>query len=370
MELCCTECFNDEYLINHIKKNGSQNNCCFCGANNVTCLPAIELKDIFFPLIKLYTPIIDFMPTHFLKNYDGDMIWDKLNEDWEIFENSIDKREELIREIFSDLSNEEDLFLNEFVEIESFYWDSEGKFSDSLKKKWENFSNQIKYENRYIFSDEFLLEDFFDEMVSISDFLELNVSKGTKFYRARKNKGFNNYSLNDFGPPPIGKSTLGRANPVGIPYLYIASNIYTALAEVNPFLNDEISVCELKTKKDLSICDLSKNFIIDSPFKYSENLHQLIDLIGFLRYLANEISKPVSPEKSHIDYLPLQYLCEYFKYLGFHGIAYKSSKAEGINYAIFNTDRFDFIEVKKYLISDLKKIEFTYEKINSSEGID
>src|SRR5690606_32022899 len=75
-------------------------------------------------------------------------------------------------------------------------------------------------------------------------------------YRARIQSDSTPYSLDGMGKPPQELSTHGRANPAGIPYLYLASDSKTAISEVRPLKGDLVCVATLKIPSGLRIVNL------------------------------------------------------------------------------------------------------------------
>ena len=63
-------------------------------------------------------------------------------------------------------------------------------------------------------------------------------------YRARINQDGQAvaYSVSEMGTPPNKTSTAGRANPQGIPYLYLSKTLETTLYETRATFLDYISV--------------------------------------------------------------------------------------------------------------------------------
>ena len=61
--------------------------------------------------------------------------------------------------------------------------------------------------------------------------------------------------------------------------------------------------------------------------------------VPFLERLGNELTRPVVPQSAAVDYVPSQYLCEFIKDCGFHGVMYRSSVGDGVNLALFYPDR-------------------------------
>ncbi len=53
--------------------------------------------------------------------------------------------------------------------------------------------------------------------------------------------------------PIPGQASEGRANPKGIPYLYLATHRDTALAEVRPWIRSLFSVAQFKIVRDLVV---------------------------------------------------------------------------------------------------------------------
>ncbi|MDC4227713.1 MAG: RES family NAD+ phosphorylase [Candidatus Manganitrophus sp.] len=91
---------------------------------------------------------------------------------------------------------------------------------------------------------------------------------GSDLYRARIQIDDSAIHLSEMGRPPAELARNGRANPVGIPYLYVASTPETAIAETRPHPGDLISVAKFKVtaslrllkfteskENDLSICN-------------------------------------------------------------------------------------------------------------------
>jgi hypothetical protein len=152
----------------------------------------------------------------------------------------------------------------------------------------------------------------------------------------------------------------GRANPFGIPYLYAASDLKTALSEVRPHVGEPVCVATFKITADLKLADLRDPRKTISPFTYEEDqIKVLCRDIGYLCRLGEELSIPVVPKDANLEYLASQYLCEFIKHCGFDGVMYKSAVATGTNYAIFNDTKLKGIRVATYQIS---KIDVGYTK--------
>jgi hypothetical protein len=73
--------------------------------------------------------------------------------------------------------------------------------------------------------------------------------------------------------------------------------------------------------------------------------------IEFLVKLGDELTRPVLPHSAAIDYIPSQFLCEFIKNCGYHGVVYRSSVGEGINMALFYSDKAAAGSVKRYKVN-------------------
>jgi hypothetical protein len=146
----------------------------------------------------------------------------------------------------------------------------------------------------------------------------------------------------------------GRANPVGISYLYVASTPKTAIAEIRGHKGESVDVLEFEIKNNLNLFDLRHPRQTISPFEQIDDLEFIYKYMPYLELLENELSKPVIPKKANLEYLASQYLCEIIKQMNYHGIIYKSSIATGNNYVIFNDNRLKAGIIKKYVITEMK----------------
>jgi hypothetical protein len=135
--------------------------------------------------------------------------------------------------------------------------------------------------------------------------------------------------------PLRGRATEGRANPKGIPYLYVATKKTTAIAETRPWPGTFVTLAIFETKRPLRVvnCTLKagrpKTIPIGTPSQLEWERHtwHRIDLA---------FSRPVSPTDDLADYAPTQILAELFKSNGFDGVAYRSSLGPGHNLAFFD----------------------------------
>lgn len=139
------------------------------------------------------------------------------------------------------------------------------------------------------------------------------------------------------GAPPREKAKGQRANPSGIPMLYLASDPATALWEIRGEPGSEVSLATVVLKKDIQIVDLTNIPNMKSAFQYGDNLQQEISYRAIFRCLSDALSEPIQSDNSDIDYVPTQYLSEAIKASKFGGMKYKSSLSPtGWNCVLFN----------------------------------
>jgi RES domain-containing protein len=102
--------------------------------------------------------------------------------------------------------------------------------------------------------------------------------------------------------PLRGRAREGRANPKGIPYLYLGTDQDTAVAEVRPWVGSYVSVAQFTLKRDIRIVNckieghgLNLYFQEPAPEERERAVWRDIDR-GF--------SQPVTPSDDTADYAP------------------------------------------------------------------
>lgn len=349
---CCPKCFNSNYLNQIIANNGEIGNCDFCKSVSVNVFNPSELNLFFQNILELYDV-----------NADGDSIEIQVIKDFEgkIFtEKIIDvgaTRELLIEIVKDDLSNYDKLFKNS-VRLKFIDFDFEEVIIKPLELSWNKFSDEIKHTNRFHLVNNLDLE----KLKSLFKHFAKDLPKGKKFSRARISETTDGFPFDQMGNPPIEKAKSGRANPMGISYLYLGSNLETTLYEARASLFDFVCVGEFRLEENIKVINLSKNTY--DPFVLAENdsLEEVMMHSQFIEKLNQELSKPRRRNDSELDYLPTQYLSELIKSMGYIGIEYQSSLySEGYNLAIFTPEVFKCIHTKVY---DVEEIKLAYKLIS------
>jgi hypothetical protein len=226
-------------------------------------------------------------------------------------------------------------------------------------EKWTSFRDEIMWKNRFFVRHELDLE----RLESLFEtYLETDTSPfGDQLYRARIRNDDSTIPLGKMGKPPAKEVKNGRANPVGIPYLYAASTPETAIAETRPHPGDMLSVARFKVTSPLRLLNLLHPRKTISPFEVDEReLPGLRHDLSFLCHLESELSKPILPRVADLEYLPTQYLCEFIKNCGYDGVVFKSSISVGANIALFDDSK---VRANKLFQYEVTKLRYEQDKL-------
>ena len=317
---CCANCFGDKGLRNDIfpSLKAETGNCEYCLSSEVLVLEPSLLADVFGPLVSIYE-----LTDH------GDSLVQCLRKDWGMFDQSLmdDSR---ATNLLSKILNDGAVDQKRFVPSPTYQ-------TDRLIR-WEKLRDELMFGNRFFPSAEM----DYDRLSNL--FIYLIPKQGelfTDWHRARILNQDLPYSIAEMGAPPKKLATHGRANPAGIPYLYLGSTIDTAVAEVRPHTGEQSCIAGFTIPNDLTVVDLRNPRMTVSPFLIgdAEQIGFMRGDINFLQRLGEELTRPVIPQSAAIDYVPSQYLCEFIKKCGYDGVIYRSSVGPGINLALFDPSR-------------------------------
>jgi hypothetical protein len=330
---CCANCFGDSFLHRRIPEISKQiGSCSFCNTKNTALVEPAKLVDYFQSVCSIYTKGID---------PDARPLVEWFQEDWEMF-CSLDpvKAQTLLGEILNDGEVVRKRYLPRNIPVLA------------AVEKWESFRSEIMWKNRFFFRHELDL----DRLRALFDsYLETDTSEfHDLIYRARIQQDETPIPLKEMGRPRAEFVKNGRANPVGIPYLYAASTPETAIAEARPYPGDLVSVAQFKVTAPLRLLNLLHPRNTISPFEIEESeLSALRYDLAFLCRLESELSKPILPRVADLEYLPTQYLCEFIKNCGYDGVVFKSSISNGVNIALFDDAKVRPEKLTQYRVTKL-----------------
>ncbi|KYO57687.1 RES family NAD+ phosphorylase (plasmid) [Tistrella mobilis] len=327
---CCPECFGDRWLRNDLfpKLTSSCGQCDFCKSSDVLLVEPVQLANWFELLTNVYE-VSD----------NGKLLVEWMKEDWLLFPRmEVAHAKDLLGEV-----------LNNGEVVRKNFAPSPSYVSESLAK-WGAFRDEVMHQNRW-----FLKQSI--DLVRLGKHLSQVIADDLPdiWFRARITTEDNILSI-DMGAPPRRRASHGRANPAGIPYLYLGSKPETAVAEIRPHTGEIACVAEFKVP-DIRAVDLRNPRALVSPFILADasEIGELRADLPFLERLGDELTRPVLPSGAAIDYIPSQYLCEFIKDCGFDGVVYRSSVSDGINLALFDPERatggiVSVVDVKKVSI--------------------
>jgi hypothetical protein len=356
---CCSNCFSDTALQGLIGDLSSQIGCCdFCETDQISIVSCENLSDTFGQLFELYANHTNAELS--LRQPDPILLHNHLLQYWSKLFNLSLLKEKGVKQLVNQIARGSSLYVKELFEqpVEfGFLINAPKSLSEDFQLKWDSFSDEIKKTNRFFLSEK--LDT--DTLQSVFERLAIPYPTNTEFYRARISEKI--LPKIELGKPPVDKATPGRANPVGIPYLYVSDSEKTTFYETRISLHESITIGKFITHKPISLVSL-KNITNFGPFEILDRGFELEEFIRFRPYLQkleNELSKPVRRQDVHLDYLPTQFLCEFIKSLGFDGVEYKSAmNPTGYNLAIFNDWKLECVDLNFYVVNEL---EYKWNKI-------
>ncbi|MCH7394560.1 RES family NAD+ phosphorylase [Acinetobacter dispersus] len=322
---CCSNCFSDKALKLQINSIGRISRCHYCGTNDAS---TINIDQLYI----LISPLIEVIDNLFEEDNDGYSLFQILSTEFKLF--NINTHEEIIEHA---LQHRQDLAHKKYK-----------SFPTDTQNQWEAFKYELKHNNRFfpqieIYRDAFLESgNLFEKFTEVIEQLNYDITTSDTLFRARISD--NTLYHPDMKKPPLDKVTIGRANPDGISYLYTAEQLETALTEVRPSNGQTVYIACLKVKQDINVinlCDPKKDISFIS-LSSTDDFHKIMKLVNLLDAFAKELSLPVLPNRSHLDYIPTQFITEFFKNLGgIDGLMFNSSFGNGYNLVIFDQDKID-----------------------------
>jgi RES domain-containing protein len=192
---------------------------------------------------------------------------------------------------------------------------------------------ELRFENRFFLSEG--PSRFLAGLIKYTkQYKTHSFSSGQHFYRARVHEfrmEVASYPLDRMGSPPSHKATHGRLNPVGIPYLYLANDIDTAVSEVRPWIGCQITVAEFALQHDVSVINFSNKVFTSVPSGDAAAAE-----FTWRELITSMFSMPFDP-RDDTAYMATQYIAERIKKEGFDGILYDSAlNKDGYNLTLFH----------------------------------
>lgn len=317
---CCSNCFGDPHLRKQVVPtlaDGALGKCSYCGSEQVQLVAPSALKDFFAPVLAIYD-----------REPNGSLLVELLKTDWGLFDNGRLSIQEA-RSLLNDVIEDGQVGLERFVISPRYSY-------EGLHVRWDQLRDELIGRNRY-FPDAVLEPDELERLLSLLGPAEVSRT----WFRARIQHDAEVFAVDKMGAPPKHLVSHGRANPAGIPYLYVGSTEATAVAEIRPHTGETVCVAEFLLDEGLQLIDLRDPRRLISPFVYAveDQIAEIRSNVPLLERLGQELTKPVVPHRAAIDYVPSQYLCEFIKKTRWDGVIYSSSVSDGFNLALFDPVR-------------------------------
>lgn len=332
---CCANCFGDPGLTRNIipKVIGDgtgrprRGDCGYCGTQGTITIDPSALSQWFEMLVDCYDT-----------DDEGRSLAALLAEDWRLFDNpSMDEAH--AKELLAEILNVGEIVRRSFAPIDLLV--------NETPQRWDDLRDEMMHRNRWFLDEPIDLE-------RLAEMLELLVAPVDTlkeitdvWHRARLLSDDKPLPLGEMGAPPAHLAGDGRANPAGIPYLYLGSTATTAVSEVRPHTGERACIATFQVPSILAV-DLRDPRKSASPF-ILENAEQIMSLrsgLPLLERLGEELTKPVQPRSAAFEYIPSQYLCEFIKKRGYQGVIYRSSVSDGVNLALFSPELASPVDAK------------------------
>ncbi|MFT4471444.1 RES family NAD+ phosphorylase [Arthrobacter sulfonylureivorans] len=277
---------------------------------------------------------------------DGAPIVQLLTEEWRMFRDS-GLRPADAKELLADVLDDGEIVRRAFSPI--------AHSGGGNLRRWEDLRDEMMHGNRWFLEEPMDMDriaELLNQLITPQSSLE-----NLAWYRARLTSNDVPYELKDMGAPPPHLAGHGRANPAGIPYLYLGSTRATSVAELRPHTGERACVAEFElASSELKFADLRDPRGLISPLFGDES--QIIKLradLPLLERLGDELTRPVQPRGAPYEYIPTQYLCEYIKTCGFDGVLYRSSVSsdDGINIAMFRPELAKAVHIEEVSVEQV-----------------
>jgi hypothetical protein len=333
----CPNCFADKELKGFISSSTNIGHCNVCSSDGVHLLNLAELLDFFQELIN-----------NFVTAKHGEPLRMKIQGVWSFFSThaiSTVILNEVLPQLITPITNSEEL-----VEYQA-------DIIDNISH-WDILKDELKWSRRYI-SDISRLEDLGWDSYFNTQY-QLNPTEELFRARLHHESGLPAFTIDQMMCPPKHLTTGGRANPSGIPYLYLSDNSETVLYEVRAAYLDELTIGVFKLEDSvgsIKIVDFTEDTSLFQPGKVNETIKGRL----LRSMISRDLSKPMRRYDSDIEYIATQFICEFIKiFTGASGIRFSSSlHPSGTNFVIFDQALMKCTKVilKKINHLSLKSIE-------------
>lgn len=329
----CASCFSDKELKGFISSSSEIGYCSVCESKNQPLLNVSELFDFFQELIENFKIYENGMPLN-----------SKIQSHWSFF-STHDTANKILNYVLPNLQTE---VISSNINVD---------YTDDIIENynhWELLKEELKWKNRFVINIERLEDLGWDGFFNT----QFELKKETPLFRARLHhqSGMQVYKPEEMTCPPKEFASGGRANPSGIPFLYLSDNAETTLYEVRASYLDELSVGTFELKPEfvsIKLVDFTEDTSLFQP--NSNSINKTIKAKLLRQKISSDLSKPMRRYDSELEYIPTQFICEFIKvFTGAFGIRFNSSlHPNGNNVVLFDQNLMTCVSVKKVKINSV-----------------
>lgn len=251
-------------------------------------------------------------------------------------------------------------------------------------RSYRRFEERVIWNRRHIWDQ--AIGAFLDTVAGTLQNRVVEIPKGAILWRAQL--GIEYVTIRDSSGEEVGEEPMGftgermkpvakyaregRANSSGIPVLYLASTEQTAISEIRPWVQSEVSVAQFRATRKLNAIDLTQG---DGRSSWSLTLEQMwgreeVDAEDKARVVWDDIdsafSKPVTPFDEGESYVPTRILAELFQEAGYDAIVYRSQFGQegqdGYNIAVFRLEDAEILNCAPYQV---ERIDINFKMIGN-----
>ncbi len=245
-----------------------------------------------------------------------------------------------------------------------------------------NFSESVKRRARFVFDED--VTRFLDALFETSNSRHHVISKNKYVWRAQLGNSTvvveeksgdseeSSYCYEDLIPYPADRmkpkresAREGRVNPKGIPCLYVANKLETAISETRPWIGSLVSVGQFRITRNLKLIDFSVGHDRELDILSCLDDPSPTDIESFVwTQVDKAFSRPVNNSDDTAEYIPTQVISEFFKTRGFDGVAYRSLFGDkGYNLALFDLDAAELVNCA---LCPVESIKISHGKMTNS----
>ncbi|MGH1593344.1 RES family NAD+ phosphorylase [Yersinia proxima] len=362
--IICIDHILEENIKFVINKDQIFSDCCVCGGSQKICLDteSYDVQTMMKSLIRY-----NYDEFKYNDHVGGDETFHGLLlDDGFIFSDDVLSN----NEVCDDLNDELYSIIEVYGNIPIFAGYSDGQQNMLLEAIKNQEVREIRsLQEKLEKGNHFEHEGYIKEIISSygNSFLK-KITENNFFYRARVGysnskiayDGFNRKGQSFYAPyvnddisavPPL-LADQGRANRAGVSFLYCATDMNTAIAEVRPHPTDIVSVAEFVNMSDLEVFDFSYPNLID--FYDSEDK---LDSMRMYATMANIFNKATPPSLKG-RYILSQLISDCIRQQGYDGILFSSTVGEGKNLVVFTPEKMKFVDGSDKIL-EVEKVEYT-----------